>query len=304
MVVFQMADLLAEAERDGDFQLHLRPVLRIPAPALRLPEGGHGEGVVPHQLLNILADAVFIAEFLGLELTPHLVAEPEGYSRIHHRLAAQHIPVIFHGNTDVGEHLFVRPPAKAGAGFLPVGGLLFQAADVPALFKVKVVPVSVPADGGVKVFRGVLGGTGTQAVQAQGVLVVLPVFPVLAAGVHLAEHQFPIVALFLLVVVHGAATSEVLHLHAQILVAGDDDGVAVALPGLVDCVGEDFKHRVLAALQVVGAEDHRRALAHPVFPLEHGDAGISVLFLLFRSHFPYLPWLSIIFRFYYTHFPR
>ena len=66
--------------------------------------------------------------------------------------------------------------------------------------------------------------------------------------------------------------------------SGDDDGVAVALPRLVDGVGEDLKHRMLAALQVIGAKNNGRALTHPILPLQHGDAGIAVLFLLFCCH--------------------
>ena len=285
MIELNVADLLGKAEGGGDFQLHLRPVFRVPAPALGLPVHGHGKGIVPHQLLDILFDAVGVAIFLGFELAPHLVAEAEGDALIHHRLAAQHVPVVFHGDVDVREHLLVRLPVEAGAGLFPVGRLLLQAADVPALLKVEGVFEAVPPDDRIKEFRGVLGGAGAQTVETEGVFVVFPVFAVFAAGVHFAEHQLPVVALLLLVVVHGAAPAKVLHLYAEVLVASDENGVPVALPGFVDGVGEDFKHRVLAALQIVGAEDHRRPLAHPVLALQHGDAGISVLFvLLFRCH--------------------
>ena len=40
--------------------------------------------------------------------------------------------------------------------------------------------------------------------------------------------------------------------------------IAVALPGLVDGVGQDLKHRVLAALQPVGAEDDAGPLPYPI----------------------------------------
>ena len=62
------------------------------------------------------------------------------------------------------------------------------------------------------------------------------------------------------------APAKVLHLDGLILVPGDDDQVAVALPGLVDGVGEDLEHRVLAALQPVRAENHPGPLPHPVGP--------------------------------------
>ena len=287
MVILNVADLLGEAEGGRDLQLHLRAVFRVPPPALGFPVDGHGKGVVPHQLLDILADAVGITEFLGLELAAHLIAETEGDALVHHRLTAQHVPVVFHRDVDVGEHQLVRLPVEARAGLFPVGGFLFQAALVSALFKVQIVPVAIPADGGVKKFRSILGGAGAEAVQAKGILIVFPVFPIFAAGVHFAEHQLPVVAFFLFVVVHGAAPAEILHFHAQIFVAGDNDGVAVAFPRLVDGVGENFKHRVLAALQIVRTKDDCRALAHPILALEHGDTGISVLFLFF--HVAYLP---------------
>ena len=67
----------------------------------------------------------------------------------------------------------------------------------------------------------------------------------------------------------------------------------MALPGLVDGVGEYFKYGVLAALQPVGAKDDAGALAHPVGPFEGGDGVVAVL--LFWCGFghsctPYAHW--------------
>ena len=56
----------------------------------------------------------------------------------------------------------------------------------------------------------------------------------------------------------------VLHLDGVVQKPGDGDLLAKPLPRLVDGVGEDFKYRVLAAVDAVGAENHRRAQAHPV----------------------------------------
>ena len=97
---------------------------------------------------------------------------------------------------------------------------------------------AIPVDYRVKKLRRVLGGAGAQAVQAQGVLIVVPVAVlVLAAGVQLTEHQLPVIPPLRLVPIHGAAPAEVLHLDGPVLVPSDDDQVAVALPGLVDSVG-------------------------------------------------------------------
>ena len=236
MVKLNVRNLLGEAEGSGNLQFHLRPVLRIPAPALGLPVDRHGKGIVTHHFLDILLDTVGIAELLLLEFPAHLVAEFEGDPLIHHRLTAQYIPVVFHGDVDVRKHLLVRLPMEHRAGLLPVRRLLFQAAHVSAPFKVEVIPITVPADGGIEEFGSILGGTGAQAIQAQGILVVLAVFAILAAGVHFTENQLPVIAFFLLVIVHRTAAAKILHFNTQVLVAGDNDGVTVALPGFVDGV--------------------------------------------------------------------
>ena len=167
-----------------------------------------------------------------------------------------------------------------GAGLFPVRGFLLHLAHDLALLEVEGVLEAVPVDDRVKVFAGVLGGAGAKAVEAQGILVVisLAVF-VLAAGVQLAEHQLPVIAALRLVPVHGAAPAEVLHLDGLVLIPGDDDEIAVAFPGFVDGIGENFEHCVLAPLQPVGAEDDPRALAHPVCSLQGGD-GLVVVGLL------------------------
>ena len=124
---------------------------------------------------------------------------------------------------------------------------------------------AVPPDGHVHVAGGVLGGAGAQTVEAQGVLVVVAGgVVILAAGVKLAVHQLPVVSLLLFIPVHRAAPARVLHLDGAVRKAGEGDDPAVALPGLVDGVGEDLKDCVLAAVQSVGAENNAGPLAHPV----------------------------------------
>ena len=146
------------------------------------------------------------------------------------------------------------------------------------------VLLAAPPDGNVHVLGGVLCGAGAKAVETQGELVVLAVFVVvLTAGVQLAEHQLPVVAALLLVPVHRAAAAHVLHLHGLVQKAGDGDEAAVALAGFVDGVGEDFKHRVLAALQSVGAENHAGALPHTVSALQAGDTVVVVYVLLWHK---------------------
>ena len=220
----------------------------------------------------------------------HLIAETEGDALVHHRLTAQHVPVVFHGDVDIGEHQLVRLPVKAGAGLFPVGRLLFQAALVSALFKVQIVPVAVPADGGVKIFRGVLRGACAEAVQAEAVFIIFAgIVVVFAACVHLAEDQLPVVALLLLVPVHGAAAAEVLALDALVEIARQCYNAAIARAGLVDGVRQDLEHRVFAALEPVRAEDHRRPFPDPVLALELGYALVAVGLGSVSCHLQFFP---------------
>ena len=146
------------------------------------------------------------------------------------------------------------------------------------------VLLAVPPDGDIHVAGGVLGGTGAQAVEAQGILVVVAgEVVVLAAGVQLAVHQLPVVPLLLLVPVHRAAAAHVLHLNGAVQEAGDGDGLSVTLPGLVDGVGENLKDRVLTAVQAVRTENNTRPLADTVRALQGRNTLIAVILLL-RCH--------------------
>ena len=101
-------------------------------------------------------------------------------------------------------------------------------------------------------------------------------------GVDCSAEQVPVILLLFLIPVHGTAAPEILHLDGMILIAGHNNRIAVPLPRLIDGVGQDFKHRVLAALQAVRAENHRRALPDPVGALERGNAVVSVGLLFFH----------------------
>ena len=288
MVVFNPAHLIGKAQRRRDLHLIFRLVLPVAPLALGLPILGHGHGTILGELGDIVQNALFIEEVPGIEFPRgNLPAEAEGDAGVDHGLALERVLEEVHRHVDVGEHVEVWEPVEERAGLLPVGGGLLHLPHQLAMLKVEVVAVAVPADHRVKVLRGVLGGAGAQAVETQGIFIVSAgVVLVLAAGVELAEHQLPVVPSLGLVPVHGAAPAEILHFDGVVEIAGDDDGVAVPLPRLVDGVRENFKHRVLAALQAVGAEDHRRTLAHPVGALEGRD-GVVAIGLLFRHKKPH-----------------
>ena len=281
MIVFLAAEIAGEADGGRDFDLIVGLVLPVAALALTFPELGHGEGIALGQFVDIIQNAVLVAEFRRLEFAAHLVAEAEGDAGIDHRLALEHVQIVFHGDIDVGKDLQIGLPMKQRAGFFAVGRLLFHVADDLAPLKVEGVFEIVAVDAGIKILRRILGGAGAQTVEAQGELVVVTgVVVVFAAGVHLAEHQFPVVALLFFVPVHRAAAPEILHLDAPVLIAGDDDQIAVPLAGFVDGVGEDLKDSVLAADKIIGAENNGGAFAHAVGTLQGGDALISVNLLL------------------------
>ena len=269
--------LIGKGHRHVDFGLVLRFVRPVLDLALGLPELHRGQAVLPGQLLGVVYNAVFIGEFRFLKLAVLLVPEHKGHAVVDNGLPLDNVQIVFRRHIDVGEHFQVRLPADAGAGILLFVVLPVEAPYVFALFKVQGIPAAAAANVYVHVFRSILGGAEPQAIEAQGILIAAPLgVVVLTAGVHLAEHQLPVVALLLLVKIHGNAPAEILHLYRMVLIAGDDNLFAKALPGLVDGVGEDFKNRVLAALQAVGAEDDGRAAANPVRPLQRGNAVVTV----------------------------
>ena len=252
------------------------------SPIRHFKDGAHGNQISKAGLL------LGIEEILGLELIGRdFVLEAEGDAGIDHGLPLHDIQIVFHGDVDVGKDLQIGLPAEGGAGlFALVGGLLFQTADVLALFKVEGVFKAVAPDGGVEELGGILGGAGAQTVQAQRVLVVVALTAVLAAGVQLAEDQLPVILLLLLVPVHGTAAALVLHLNGVVGKAGDGDEIAVTLTGLINGVGHDLEYGVLTALQTVRAKNNARTLADAVCALQCGDGFVAVTGFLSHSYLP------------------
>ena len=150
------------------------------------------------------------------------------------------------------------------AGAAAFVGFFLQAAHILALFKIKVIVTAVAVDVRRHPGGSILGGTQAQTIQAQAELVVVLALAVLAARVHLAEQQLPVVAALAVVPVHGHTAAKVLHYDTAILAAGDIDGIAVAVAGFVDGVGDDLKNGVGAALHAVRAKNNSRPLADTV----------------------------------------
>ena len=218
---------------------------------------------------------VVILEFLPA----HLVVEEKQHARVDDGLPLDGVLVIFEGNIDVGKDLQIRLPLDAGTGLSTLPRLLLQTAHILAVFKVQREAGAVAVNLRVHIFRGVLRGAKTQTVQTQRIFIdFAAVVVVFAPRVHLAENQFPVEALFLVIVIDGDAASEVLHLHRTIRKAGDNDLAAVALARFVDGVGKDFKDRMTAALDAVRTEDNGGALAHAVGAFQRDDIVVAVFF--------------------------
>ena len=292
MVVLDKVDAVGKAAGDVELDLVLGLVGAVTSAALGLPADGLGERVVPGQLADIVGDAVLIDEVLGLELPVCLIAQAERHARVHHGLPLERVAEVVDRDVDVGEHLQIRQPADARAGAL-LAALLAHAhlSDNLAALEVQAILLALAPDGHVHVARGVLRRAGAEAVQTEREFIVLArLVVVFAARVQLAEHELPVVAALFFVPVHRTAAAIVLDLDGVVGEAGDGDEPSEARARLVDGVRENLKHRVLAALQPVGAEDDAGALAHPIRALQTGDAVVVVNFFLrhifLRRHLP------------------
>ena len=161
-----------------------------------------------------------------------------------------------------------------------------QTAHVLAVFEVQVIVETVPVDVRSHPGAGILGGAQAQAVEAEREVIVAFPFAVFAARVQFTEHQVPVPALLCFVVIHRDAAAEVFDLHAVVRVQGHIDVIAVTVPGFVDGVGDNLKDGMGAPIHPVRAKNNRRALAHPVGPLQCLDTFVAISLLFCHSAFP------------------
>ena len=278
VIVLRHMDPVGEGRRHIDLHIVQRHVRPVPDLFLALPELHRGQGILTAKLLGVILNAVFIAKIRGLKLAgSDLIFQMEGHSSVDHCLTLQGVQVVLQRDIDIRKHLEIRLPLDEGAGVLFAIGLLTQAAHILAVLKVKGVTVPIPADIHVHIFRCILGGAQAQAVKAQGVLVVFAgAVVVLASGVHLTEHQLPVVALLFRIVIHRDSPRVILHLHRVVQKPRNGDLLAKALACLVNGVGENLKNGVLAAVDAVGAENHPWPQPHPIRTLQAFDAVVAV----------------------------
>jgi hypothetical protein len=112
--------------------------------------------------------------------------------------------------------------------------------------------------------------------------VVSRVVVIFTACIKLAINELPVIFSFVLVVIEGNASSEVLDGDDAILGSSDIDAVTVSFSRLIDGVGENLKYGMLTALQPVRAEDDGRTLTYTVRALQKLDTVIIIYLCFFR----------------------
>ena len=164
VVIFQRLVLVGEAERGVHLHLVLGLVGAVAA-AGRTGAGVHRrERRLPRQLGHMVDDAVFIVKRRFLGALARAVVEHERDARVDDGLPLEHIAEGIRRNGDIGKDGGVRQPADDRAG--PAAGEFFlvQAADVLAVFEIKMIMEPVAVDVGGHPGAGILGGAQAQAV--------------------------------------------------------------------------------------------------------------------------------------------
>ena len=248
--------LVREAEADRQFDFILILILPVLAPALCLPEHRISEYLFPGNLPDIINYPLLIKEVLLLKFTRSgLAPEPKGNSGVHHRLPTDSIQIIFNRDINVRKDVQVWKPAGTSACLALILGQrrLFQllpclSHNLPSL-KVELVLKTVPPDSDVHVTGSILGGAGAKSIQTQGVFVIFSlIIFIFATGIEFAEDKLPVPTLLLLVPIHGTPPPLILHFNTVVEETGYGNQLSMPLSGLVNGVGKNLKHRLLAAI--------------------------------------------------------
>ena len=283
MVVLLHHEGAREAHARGDFYVVIGQVLAIATATVGLDKEGLGKVVGTDLFEYVVLDALGIAKVLfGKLAIVALDAQAEGHVGVDHGLAAHGLAIPLVGNADGGKDLKIGAPFDGSAGAVLVAGLnlecLLFGTDDLALLKVQGVLVTVTPDGDIHVLGSVLSRAGAQAVGAEREVVVAAlVVVILAAGVELAEDEFPVKALLGRVPVERAAAAVVLYLDRAIAKGGKGDELAVALARLVNGVGQDLEGGMRAAIEPVRAKDDGGSQAYALLVLELADTVVTIV---------------------------
>ena len=287
VVVFQQADCVGKAERDVRFEFVFGLVLTVAPLCLHVPGNRQGQAVLADQFGEIVGDAVGIAVGVFRKAAVLLLgAEDKGDARIDDRLPPQQVLKKCNRNADIGEDLQVRLPmhhSTGAPGFFAGEGTLLQLAVHLALAESDGALGGTVVGVNLHVFRAVLRCAGAKTVKPQRIFVGrrLGVVVVFSSGVELAINQVPVPAPLGFVPAKRNAAPEILNRQAAVAIDGGNNPGPVPFARFVNGIGENFKKRVLAALQTVRAEDNGGTLADTVRTFEGFDALIVVLLWLF-----------------------
>ena len=252
VIVFNPLHPIGERKGHGQLDFIIRLIFPVTSLSLAVPCLNARQSRFSGEFLHIVGNPVFIQEPQFFHAAVFLLMPIEEQQiRVDNCLPFQNIPEILRRDADFSKDFQVRQPVNLCTGFLYFDRGLFQATDIDALFKMQLVTEAIPIDFHVHIGRGKLRCTQPQAVQAQRIGVVVAIGVILSAGIQFTEHQFPVIAIFLAVKVHRAASPEVLDCDGMVVVLGDDDFIAKARTGFINGVGDDFKYRVCTAVHAV-----------------------------------------------------
>ena len=269
------------AARKAECEIHLevifRSVLTVTAAALAADDDRFAQRV-SGILLKVLNNAVLV----GIRLFDSgavviFIGQGKGNAAVDGGLPAQCSVKIVKADVDIGKNLEVGAPFDARSGSLVRRRLLEHLADRAAGLELQKIAEAVAEDFSLHIFGRILRCAQAKPIEADRVFIAPALVLVLAAGIQLAEHQLPVIALFLGVVVNRDAAPEILHLDGFILKIGNIDAVAVTEARLINRVRYDLKHGMLAGNDIVRPEHNAGAQSDTLLIFQPFDAFVCIV---------------------------
>ena len=287
MIIFQPGNAGGKTEGTIEQYLVFRLIRTVFTSALTAEGLDGGQVFLLRNFRHIICNAIVIAKFRFHHAFRCFIAENKFQMGIDDCLPLESIQIIIFRNGNISKYLQIRLPADDSTSIFLVILFLTETGFGPglifALFKMQAVFHPITANGDIHIFRRILCGTGTQTIQTQRKLIVLAIHGfIFAAGIQLTEYQFPVIPLFIGIVIHWNTASMILHLNGMVRKTGNHNFIAKAFPGFINGIGQDFKYCMLTAIQSIRAKNNARTFADTVSTLECRDALIAVLIRFFH----------------------
>ena len=252
VIVFQTLYLVGKSQGNAQLHLIIRLILPVSALSLTAPVLDRGQRRFAGNFPDIVCNAIFIEELLLCKGAVCLfLPEHKQQVRVYNCLPPQCVTVVIIRHVNFRKDIQIRHPAGTGAGLLFPCRLFFQAANIFPFFKVQVVLIAVPNNFHIHIGRCKLGGTQTQAVESQGIGIVVLAGIIFSSGIQFTVYQFPVIPIFILVKIHRTSTAEVLYFYRVILILRHNNFSAVSCAGFINGIGNDFKNRMGTAIQTI-----------------------------------------------------